>query len=751
MSDSIPSSLPTPDTDDCAREPIHIPGSVQPHGVLFVLATERLEILQVSASAADLIGRDPAALAGTAFLEIVPPDARGPVERLVREAATTYVNPFRVPVAVGDEVRFFDGIVHILESGETVVELENDPAFPHQGHESTEGLDNYLQIVHRSLAQLSGVCNARDIAAVMAREVKTFTGFDRVMIYRFAADYHGVVIAEAVEPEMEPYMDLHYPASDIPPQARALYLKNPVRLLQDVHATPVPLVPALHPATGAPLDMSRAVLRSMSPIHVQYLKNMGVASSLSISLVVDGKLWGLIACHHRTPRFVSYAIRATACLYAIVMSAQLKAKQASLENLRMSSARRMALDLITGLKDYADPVGSLGETLPALRDLFKADGAAVLSLQGIRSEGSAPEDLELLSLRQQLEKHRDQGIVITHEASTLFPSLAEGLPRAAGLVAIHLGEHAWLVVFRDEAVKRVKWAGDPTNAKFRDESGVLSPRSSFAAWQETVRGQAMPWPDSTTVLTTEVRAGILELVRKRNILLERSNQDLRRFAGIIAHEVKNQLQSGMMALSLLEYKSESTAPEVAQLAGLASRSLGNLAKFTNDMLEFSETEMNSTIEDIDFAEMAREIVDQLHMSGRTEGAVIQIMSLPRIRGPKSQMHHLLSNLLRNALTHARSESKNLHIEIGARADETHGTVIYVRDDGRGIPSEKRDKIFEYFFSDRGGETKGTGIGLAFCAQVVQRLGHRMWVESEVQEGSTFYFSVSPADESPQQG
>jgi len=738
-------SDPLPNIDDCAHEPIHIPGSVQPHGVLFVLETERLEILQVSSSSKALIDREPAELPGTEFLSLVPAEARSAVERLVRNAATTYVNPFRVPVAVGDEAKFFDGIVHVLETGETVVELERDPESP-RDLESTEGLDNYLQIVHRSLAELSGVCHARDIAAVMAREVKGFTGFDRVMIYHFAPDYHGQVIAEAKEPEMEPYLDLHYPASDIPPQARELYLKNPVRLLQDVHASPVPLVPALHPHSGAPLDMSRAVLRSMSPIHVQYLKNMGVASSLSISLVVDGKLWGLIACHHRTPRFVSYAVRATASLYAIVMSAQLKAKQASLENLRMSSARRMALDLITGLKDYSDPVGSLGVTLPALRDLFKADGAAVLSQQGIRAEGSAPGDLELISLRQQLEKHRTEGIVITHEAPSLFPTLTEGLPRAAGLVAIHLGEQAWLALFRDEAVQRVKWAGDPAHAKSRDASGTLSPRSSFAAWQETVRGQSLPWPDSTTTLTTEVRSGILELVRKRNILLERSNQDLRRFAGIIAHEVKNQLQSGIMALSLLESGKEGMDPVVAQLAGLASTSLTNLAKFTNDMLEFSETEMNSTIEDIDFAKMAREVVEQLEASGRMEGVEIQILSLPRIRGPRSQMEHLLSNLVRNALTHARSESKHLRIEIGARENASEGTVIYVRDDGRGIPPDKRDKIFEYFFSDRPNKSKGTGIGLAFCAQVVQRLGHRIWVESEPQAGSTFYFSVSPVEQ-----
>jgi light-regulated signal transduction histidine kinase (bacteriophytochrome) len=429
------------------------------------------------------------------------------------------------------------------------------------------------------------------------------------------------------------------------------------------------------------------------------------------------------------------------------MSAHLRAKLRAWEMADLSAARRAAFDVVTRLKDYSDPVGSLGATLPELVKLFAADGGAVLSAAGIRVEGSAPEPSLLMPLLRELARASEHGTLVTDHTAPRFPALAAALPRAAGMVAIHLGEHAWLVLFRDEAVRKIEWGGDPNPGKATDASGRLQPRSSFAAWQETVRGKSLPWPDITAELTAEVRSGIIELVRKRNLLLERSNQDLHRFAGIVAHEVKNQLHSGIMALSLVDsLPAGALPPEIHKALQYASQALNGLARFTSDMLAFSEAESVAELEDIDFATLAREVVDDLHLSGRTRGTEIRILPLPRIRGPKSQMQHLLGNLLRNALIHAREEDDSeLHIEIGTRVDEAHGTVVYVRDDGRGIPPESRERIFDYLYSERSDGTRGSGIGLAFCARVLQRMGHKLWVESELRAGSTFFFSVNPVE------
>ena len=741
LSDPLPDPFSAA-AEACAREPIHIPGAVQPHGILLVLDGD-LTITQVSANVEALLEQPAAALAGTDFRKLVPASALELVERLIREAASTYVNPFRVPVTTGAGVRNFDGIAHVVEGTGTVLELELDPE---GNRSSTQGLDNYLKIVQRSLGAISDTLEVGVIAGVMAAEVKAFTGFDRVMVYRFAQDFHGHVIGEALEEGMEPYLGLHYPAADIPPQARALYLRNPVRLLHDVDAAPAPLVPELHPRTGGPLDMSQAVLRAMSPVHRQYLRNMGVASSLSISLVVGDQLWGLIACHHRTPRFVPYAVRATVSLYAIVLAAQLDVKQHSLAAQRVAAGRHMALSILTGLQDYSEPLGNLPAMLPLFMELFTADAAVLITEEEVFRAGAAPEKATLAALREELGDGTGDGVVISNHTGSAFRSLAGQQAVAAGLVGVHLGGREWLILFRGEVARVIRWAGDPRETKASGPGGALTPRNSFSEWLQEVEGECEPWPDHTPALTTEVRSGILEIFRQRNILLARSNQDLRRFAGVVAHEVKNHLQTSIMALSILEERlSTSTDESMGRLATLGKERLSGLSKFTNDMLAFADTEINVSAEAVDLGGIAREVVADLHLSGLAAGTRITVDPLPVVMAPRTQIHHVIANLLRNAVLHGRVADRILNVTIGARLEDGTAT-IHVRDDGRGIPEAQRGKIFDYF---QRGDTKsaGSGIGLGFCAQVIARMNHRMWVEKSDPQGATFLFTVPLAETS----
>jgi len=736
--DSLHIASSRSDDDACALEPIHMPGTIQPHGILIVL-DETLRILQISANVESLLGRSAESLVGTRFLEQVEADAAAGVERLIREAASTFVNPFRVPLRSSHGAsRMFDGIAHMLEGVGMILELEADPADRLSG-DVMPGLDNYLQVVQRSLARISEVSEIIEIAGVMVRDVKAFTGFDRVMIYRFAPDFHGEVIAEAIEEGMEQYLGLHYPASDIPSQARELYRKNPVRLLQDVNAIPSPLVPALDPATGLPTDLSRAVLRAFSPVHTQYLKNMGVGASLSISLVVEDRLWGLIACHHRTPRFVSYAIRATASFYATVMAAQLDLRQRQLDDHRIAEARSTALSILTSLRAHVEPIGILPPMLPRFMELFEASGAALITSKRIYRYGLAPDDPTLLALRAELDQ--GEALRISSRTSLEFSSLI-GCGNAAGLVAIDLGGMEWLVLFRREVSRQIKWAGEPALAKTRDGAGALTPRKSFALWLESVEGESEPWPEQTASLTTEMRIGLLEILRHRNALLERSNEDLRRFAGVVAHEVKNQLQAGVMALSILQEKLFELDPKAGELASLGRDQLSGLSKFTNDMLAFAQADTSMEAEELDLNFIARQVVVELEAAGMADGASIRIMELPPILGPGTQIRHLIANLVRNALLHGRRGGNQLTVEIGSRNDH-EGTVVFVRDDGCGVPPSQRQKIFEYFYRGGTGAVPGSGIGLAFCAQIMDRLGQRMWVEdAPFATGVSFCFTVT---------
>ncbi len=345
--------------------------------------------------------------------------------------------------------------------------------------------------------------------------IRDLTGYERVMVYRFDPDGHGKVIAEARHPRLEPLLGHHYPASDIPQRARELYLRNRVRVLVDVHYTPSPLLPRLLPSTGRELDMSLADLRSMSPLHLQYLKNMGVTATLVASLVREGRLWGLIACHHDAPRNLRLALRLACGMLAEVVSTRI----AAIENYAHAQVaimvRRLEQRLIEATSTEGDWRLALLRNPRHLLQPLEATGA-VLAYDGeILTAGEVPSTPELRALLAWIGTQRSDGLFSCASVARANAALASLTPTASGVLAVRLSHTRpdFLLWLRKEQLQSVTWAGDPTKPVLAANDPMqLSPRRSFAAWSEIVRGTALPWSSADLAMARAIGGSLADIV-----------------------------------------------------------------------------------------------------------------------------------------------------------------------------------------------------------------------------------------------
>ena len=471
--DSDPSGL-GPDLTDCDREPIHIPGAVQPHGLLLVAdAASRCVIAGAgdieSRLAADWLGRPLGELLGSAADRTLAAAGDDAVVGLGRLDAT--------PAPLEAAAR--------LSGGRWLVQLEA----PSVDWSDPGRLLAWLDRAGAAFERASDLLALCDCAAGVFREL---TGFDRVMIYRFLDDEAGVVVAEDRDPALGSFLNHHFPASDVPRQARALYVRNRVRVIPDVDYRPRPLRPL--GAGFETLDLSDVDCRSVSPIHLQYLKNMGVAASASMSIVKDGVLWGMVACHHRSPRHLSYGERLASGALAGGLARQIRAKEEA-EDYRQRLHLRAAEDVVIArLLSDAPLHAILAENAEDLRLMLDADGFAVIQGASLHCAGRCPDISDVREVAAWTRKAGAGQVVSTRALSERFPPAAAYRDLASGFVAVTLSSDEPLILlwFRAELLEVVNWAGNPHKA-VQTEAGRLTPRASFGAWSEEVRGQARPW------------------------------------------------------------------------------------------------------------------------------------------------------------------------------------------------------------------------------------------------------------------
>ena len=491
------------DLTNCDREPIHQLGAIQPIGLLLVLTSDWL-ISNASANAGEFLNIDKRGLIGRPAAEILSKSAlhtlRNRLALLRGRDALERV--FRMELQ--DNGRSFDVALHM--SGARVV-LEAEPSTEHDYGDATGTVRGMISRLEQ----------ADDMAGFFregARQVRALTGFDRVMIYRFSADGSGEVVAESAKSGIGSFYGLHYPATDIPRQARELYLRSLLRVITDIDAEPVPVEPPTD-EYGQPVDLSLSVLRSVSRIHIEYLRNMGVRASMSISIVVEGKLWGLIACHHYAPRCPSFERRSVAELFAQMFAMRIESRERQITVEYERRARDISDQLLGAVASDETLLNDPDWLSEILTSAIPADGVGVWINGNYAFSGLTPTTGEFARVIQALNTTAAGRAYATDQISTLVPSINDGTSNVAGLLAIPISRtpRDYVVLFRSEIIRSVRWAGDPHKpVEYGPNGPRLTPRQSFEEWKETVVGRSLPFTASELRVAETLRATLIEVV-----------------------------------------------------------------------------------------------------------------------------------------------------------------------------------------------------------------------------------------------
>jgi light-regulated signal transduction histidine kinase (bacteriophytochrome) len=503
------------DLSNCERELIHLAGSIQPHGLLLVLREADLTVVQVSANTEAWLGLSPDRLLGNP-LAVLGGDLDARVRRFAARPDLQEPLTFQAQTKSACGHQEWDGSLHrVAAQSVMLVELES---------RRTVDTAATLAQVSSALQRFGQAASIGVLCDAVVRCVRDLTGYDRVMVYKFDPDGHGKIIAEARDPRLDSLLGHHYPATDIPQRARELYLRNRVRVLTDVRYQPVPMQPRLLPQAhrhqsrpgdlGLELDMSLCGLRSMSPLHLQYLQNMGVTGTLVVSLVREGRLWGLIAAHHDSPRDLSVTLRSACDLLAEVAATRI----AAIENYAHAQVailvRRLEQRLLEATSTEGDWRLALFRNPRTLLQPLEATGAALFHDDEVLTSGEVPSTPELLALQKWVTSQYVDSPFACSAIGQTNPALDSLTPMASGVLAVRLASNRpdYLMWFRKEQLLNVTWAGDPTKPVVGNDPLELSPRRSFAAWSEIVRGTAVPWSSAELALARAVGVALVDII-----------------------------------------------------------------------------------------------------------------------------------------------------------------------------------------------------------------------------------------------
>ena len=713
---------------DCASEPIRVPGSIQPHGWMAILDAGDEHIVAHSEN-----------WPGLAALELAVHGLR---------SAICALQPHLPPQMLGHASADGQTWTCVAHRSGGLILLEFEPTMPAVG----VGHGALQSVADRFAPQLQDARSIPQLCSLAALQMKELSGFGRCLVYRFDPNGHGEVLAEVADPGYASYQGHWFPASDVPAQARELYVANQFRMIPDANAVPVPLHCLDAAWTARGLDLSMAELRSVSPVHLQYMRNMETLASMSVSIIVGGRLWGMISCHNRTPLSMSLDARQGCRYLGRLLSMQMEVLEGLVNAQELLQSRKLAFQVLAGMGRSDATLEQLLQTPEPLLRLVDATGVALVHDEDCWSAGVVPEKHHLLALARQISAAGVQ----TFQVARLASIYAEGrlfADVASGVLAISISRVRRHVVlwFRPEVTETLMWAGDPRD-KSRSPQAALSPRSSFASFYEEVRGQSRRWSSADIASVGELRNALITLVltraQERELLsvdLARANGDIDSFTQSMAHELRQPLISagGFGQLAKQQFVAAGDL-QGADYVERVLKSVSQISAISDTVLELARISRAAPRRQVvDISALASAALDTLQRRDPSRQVRASVQPGMVALTDPVLMKLVLAQLLDNAWKFT-STMNPAHIAVGS-GDVGGQMHWWVRDDGAGFDAASADGVFLPFHRfHSAGEFSGIGAGLAIVKSAITRMGGTVRVESAPGQGATVYFTLGTA-------
>lgn len=732
----------------CAQEPIHIPNLIQPHGCLIVVDARNDTILQASHNLPDIIAYNPEDAIGKNLDAIIGP---GQVERINASIRQHDLQPVK-GAQISLNGQDYHAAVHITGPYK-VIEIEKTPQATSEDITFNHGLSDLM----RDYAiDIQSATDTEELYNLLVNGVRTISKFDRVKLYRFDEDWNGAVVAEAKADFMPSYLGLNFPASDIPEQARKLYSKNFMRLIADITYKPV----ALHPDRigTAPLDMSYSVLRSVSPVHIQYLDNIGVKASMSVSIMQNGKLWGLVACHHNSAHWIPYRIRILSESMGHIFSAKLSSIETAQEQRNIKQKGLLLEKLSLNLNSHIKPNDILSEHSNIAIDALSAQGLAIRTGRTTHTYGTVPPASAVERLLDWCTENMNHDILYTNDAGQYLKSRHADITIHGGILAVPIGQQKndLAIWFRTEKAAEVAWAGNPEKPVEQTKAGYrLTPRASFELWKTTTKGKSEIWSDGDIAVARSVAQIILE---NEKIFAERSSLAKTDFLSSMSHELRTPM-GAVIGITQILNRDETLNARQKELVSTLNVSAVTLLNLINDLLDISKIEANKIeLEDVPFraSELLEDVHRLMHIKAQEKNIAFNVnypaRSDPYFVGDLAKIRQILINLVGNALKFTQAGYVNLTFAPGPVEGDICHVTFEVADSGIGIPADKIDAVFEKFIQADPSITRkygGTGLGLPISKTIANAMGGTIEVMSREGFGSRFFVKLPLRMQSPE--